>query len=381
MMTPQAGLAPTAALALHRFLVERHLRGCVLIGPDSGVRLNYRLGRFVKSYARRLPWRDDLCYLQAQGYWTLANWRLWELAQGSAHRDLAEACARAIVDRQRPDGAWDYPNPEWRGRIATAEGSWAAIGLVETYRRTEDRRFLEAALRWHRFLEQRIGWTPAPGGQAVNYFAGRSGSAVPNNSALVLRLLAGLAAVTGDERFLERCEPMVSFLTAAQRASGELPYAVDTESGAAGVEHFQCFQYSAFQALDLARYEAMTGDLRAAPLVAGLARFLRRGVVRSGAIPYACGRPHPQVTYHLAAVSAALAEGARRGIDGCAAAEERVRARVLSLQSPAGGFPHSRNDYGVLADRRSYPRNLAMILLHLIGTEAAVAVAVDGRTA
>ena len=68
--------AVSAARRLHRYLVRRHWREGRLIGPDSGVRFNYRVGRFAKGYLSFIPWRDDLYYLQAQGYWMLANWRL-----------------------------------------------------------------------------------------------------------------------------------------------------------------------------------------------------------------------------------------------------------------------------------------------------------------
>src|SRR5688572_25796960 len=120
---------PNAALALHGLLLNRYWHGGGLVGPDCGIRFNYRVGRFVKSYLRALPWRDSLYYLQTQAYWTLANWRLSELMNDERLQRVAVASARGMLARQRADGAWDYPNPEWHGRVANAEGSWAAIGL------------------------------------------------------------------------------------------------------------------------------------------------------------------------------------------------------------------------------------------------------------
>jgi hypothetical protein len=333
------------------------------------LRLNYRAGRFVKSYTRRLPWRDDHCYLQAQGYWTLANWRLAQLEPDAGHDERAIACSRGMIDRQRPDGAWDYPNPEWRGRVANAEGSWASIGLLETYRHTEDARCRDAALRWHAYLEAHIGWQPAPGGEAVNYFGHRPGPAVPNNSALVLRLLAELADATGDDAFLARADAMVGFVAAAQRPTGELPYQVSRGGEPVRLEHFQCYQYNAFQAIDLARFEHLTADARVGAIVAGAERFLSTGVARAGTVPYDCTSAHPSVTYHLAAVTAALAAGARRGAPGCAAACAITQRQLLERQRRDGSFPHSRGDYRFLCDRRSYPRNLAMILVHLLDAD------------
>jgi hypothetical protein len=46
---------------------------------------------------------------------------------------------------------------------------------------------------------------------------------------------------------------------------------------------------------------------------------------------------------------------------------DKARARVLSQQREDGGFRfYSKANYGFLTDRRSYPRNLSMILCHLL---------------
>ncbi len=250
--------------ALRRYLIENQLRDGVLLGPDSGVRINYRFGRLIKSYTRRLPWGDDLCYMQTQGYWCLANWRLADV-------ERAVACAEGILARQRSNGAWEYPNPEWRGRVATLEGAWAAVALIETYRHTNDSTYLDAALRWHRFLEKDVGWCQAPGGEAVEYFAGESRRPVPNNSTFVARMLAELAEVTGEDRYLARCRPMLAFIARAQHPSGELPYRINPDGTSGPREHYQCPQYNAFQLLDLARYETLTHDIVAAEIVGRLA--------------------------------------------------------------------------------------------------------------
>jgi hypothetical protein len=364
-----------AASALHAFLLQRHWRCDALVGPDCGVRLNYRVGRFVKSYLPIVPWRDDLLYQQAQGYWMLGNLRMHDAADDDRWRSVALACGRATVARQRADGAWQYPNPEWSGRVASAEGTWAAIGLLETYRRTADPSLLAGALRWHRFLTERIGYQPAPGGRAASYFAGLAGPPVPNTSAFVLRFLAELADITGDDRVLAPAPAMVSFLAEAQLPTGELPYQVGER---VRLVHFQCPQYHAFQCLDLLRYAALTSDALAADVAVRIAAFLRRSVVDDGIVPYACDRARPHVTYHLAAVAAALAESGR-GDPDARLLTARLLCQLLALQRTDGSFPHSRGDYGLLSDRRAYPRHLAMVLLHLLLVCAEEPAAADGR--
>ena len=355
-----------AALRLHAHLSAEHLERGALAGPDSGVRVNYRVGRFVKSYLPFLPWHDAYYYLQAQGYWILGNWRLADATGDDRFGSAAVRSADEVLSRQGADGAWPYPNREWAGRVATAEGTWAAIGLVETYRRTEERRFLDGALAWHAYLEREIGFAAAPGGQAVNYFAESDGLAVPNNSAFVLRFLAELGAV-GVEVDRARCTAMLGFLSSVQASSGELPYAVpNTGSDEERRDHFQCFQYNAFQCLDLLAYHARTGDDRALSLADGLASFIRAGLAADGHVAFDCQRRRHTVVYHAAAVAAALA-AARRSLPGHEdAPAEHSYAWVLSKQRVDGGFPFSERDHGVLSDRRCYPRYLAYILVHLL---------------
>src|SRR2546425_641203 len=110
-----------AAISLHRYMIARHWTGRALIGPDPGIRFNYRIGRFIKSYLRQVRWRDDYYYLQGQGYWTLSNWHLFDLLGEETYRDIAVRCSASVLAAQRPDGAWNYPNPEWKGRVATVE--------------------------------------------------------------------------------------------------------------------------------------------------------------------------------------------------------------------------------------------------------------------
>ena len=63
-----------AACRLHAYILKEHWDGRALSGPDPGIRISARIGRFVKSYLNFLPWSDRLIYMQANGYWILNNW-------------------------------------------------------------------------------------------------------------------------------------------------------------------------------------------------------------------------------------------------------------------------------------------------------------------
>lgn len=365
------GAAEVAASErLFAYLIERHWTGTALVGPDCGVRFNYRIGRFVKSYLHRLPWHDDLYYLQAQGYWIEAAIRLHEVAGRHEYLDVVAPTADEILRRQTVDGAWPYPNREWHGRVATAEGTWGSLGLLAAHRQTGNRAYLDAAIRWHRYLDEYIGYQDALGGEAVNYFAGRDDAPIPNNSAFLLRFLAGLAAATGDDAYLRRCDGMVRFLAAAQKPNGELPYGVPSAADPRPMEHFQCFQYNAFACLDLLEYRESTGDDAVVPIIDNVLRFLLQGLGGDGRTRYACGSNGRHVTYHTAVAAAAFARAARTGRADYAAPAARAYAALLSLQASDGSFPHSSGDYRILADRRPYPRNLAMIAYHLTEAKA-----------
>jgi hypothetical protein len=169
----------------------------------------------------------------------------------------------------------------------------------------------------------------------------------------------------------------LEFLRQVQLPSGEFPYAVGgVDNPTFFRQHLQCYQYHAFQSLDLIDYYETTGDERVKPLIEKALSFVREGVAPEGYAYYDCGKPTRRVVYHAAALGAALTKGAQIGILGNGSAgndtvdyqalAERSYAYVLAAQQPDGGFRHSKGDYGLLEDRRSYPRYLSMILLHLL---------------
>lgn len=354
---------PTAT-RLHNWLIANHWNGQGLIGPDPGVRLNYRIGRFVKSYLSSIKWQDDLYYLQAQAYWVLSNWVLFSITREPKFREVAIQASLTMLEHQRPDGAWEYPNPEWKGRIATTEGSWASIGLLESYRHTQDPRFLDGVFKWHQFLIEVIQFRQNGDELAINYFAEDDGDRTPNNSITVLRFLAELAEATQDQRYLEPANGILNFLLPLQQENGEIPYLVEDRSSKPTRPHFQCYQYNAFELLNLARYYELTADERVLPLIMAQARFLSGGLADDGHAYYDCDKEKRRITYHTTAVAAALHQASQLGLSTCKPLAQKAFYYILNQQLPQGNFIHSQYDYGFLTDRRSYPRYQAMMLYH-----------------
>ncbi len=376
-MTLTANDLFSAAERLHTYLLMKHWNGQALVGPDPGIRFNSRVGRFVKSYAKFLPWSDDLVYLQAQGYWILDNWLMFDLSGSGQYGDLARASSEYVLSIQRPGGYWNYPNPEWKGRIATVEGCFAALGLLESYARIKYEPFLIGAIQWYQYLIRDMGFRrqDRDGLLAVNYFAHHQGDGggVPNNSTLALWFLARLAQLSGDDQYLELCGPMVAWLIDVQVESGELPYAVSSPT-TKGRTHFLCFQYNAFEFMELVHYFKLTGDQAVLPMARRLAGYLATGLSESGAARYDCTHDLPEVTYYTSAVAQALSQATLLDLGDYSAPAEQAFARVLAQQEPNGGSSfYSRKNYRLLSDRRSYPRYLSMILNHLFETKTRIA--------
>ena len=246
------------------------------------------------------------------------------------------------------------------------EGNFAALGLLESYCRTRQESLLVGAKAWYRFLIDRVIFQVGDGLLAVNYFANVSSAIVPNNTTLTLLTLAKLAEATGDDKYLAPCEGMVAWLRHVQLATGELPYAVET-SERKGRRHYLCYQYNAFEFLDLSQYYRITRDQAVRPVLGKLAAYLSEGISESGAARHDCHRKGPEVPYYTAVVAAALNQATVLGLRDLRSLAERAYGRVLSQQRADGGIEFfSQGDYGFLTDRRSYPRNLSMILYHLL---------------
>lgn len=358
------------ALALYEYLVRSHWNGKSLSGPDPGIRMNTRVGRFVKSYLGFLPWSDNLVYLQTQGYWIFSNWQIFDFTGDDVAQQIALACSDNVVEMQKPEGYWEYPNPEWKDRVATVEGCFAALGLLESYARSSDEKYLQAALQWFDYLGTDIGFRQQEQGNmwAINYFAHRSRDAggVPNNSTLLLWFLARLYEVTNDPSYLESCEKMVAWLKHVQLPSGELPYALGRTPDK-DKTHFLCFQYNAFEFMDLVHYYKITKHESIWPVIESLSRFLSSGLTIDGQARFDCNHENPDVPYYGIAIARALSQATDLELGDYRAIAKTGFAHALTCQREDGGLRyHSQRNYGFLADRRSYPRYLSMILHHLL---------------
>jgi hypothetical protein len=356
----------TSAQKLHQFLNKNFWNGEVLVGPDIGVRFNSRFWRFIKSYLPFVTWADNLIYMQSQGYWILCNWMMFDLSNDEKYKEIAVSCSNNVLRLQKKEGYWDYPNPEWKGKVATVEGNFAAIGLLESYHRTQQTALLDGALKWYQYLVTDIGFHEEGDLLAIKYFSDSIKNGIPNNSTLTLWLLAKLADTTNNSRYLEFCRGMVNWLRIAQLQSGELPYGTAGLTGE-GRTHFLCYQYNAFQFLDLSKYYRMTNDQDILPVLEKLSGYLSTGITNSGACRYNCHQKTPETGYYTMAIGTALSEASRLGLNDYSTLANQAFQRVIQQQRPDGGFKFfSKRNYGFLMDKRSYPRHLTMILHHLL---------------
>lgn len=356
-----------SARRLESALERRHLRNGLLHGPDPGVRFNLRAWRFLKSSLRFVPWRDDYVFTQTQGYWAFANWILYDAAGDGRYRVNALDCAEAVLRLETPEGAWKYPLPERKHLIATLESMMAAATLLAAYAREPRAEFLEGAVRAADFITHQIGFQAHDGGEAINYFDRPRGK-VPNNSVIAVWFFLRLRKATGDDGYLAHAPAMVRFVESAQRASGEIPYIVEGLNEKAR-PHYLCFQYNAFQFLYMAWAEQLAPGTWSRNVLVKLAHFLRGGVEANGSCANNCraiGAGGPETDYYTAALAAALHEAWRLGFWAEDEPSRRCYDRVLTRQKADGSFGFSTGDYRVLSDKRSYPRQQAMTLFHLL---------------
>ncbi len=349
-----------SAILLHTHLNNKHWDGKAIIGPDPIGRINWRINRFVKSYIPWSPWFDQYVFLQGQGYWLQSNLKLAKLTNKIVYLDIARANADYIIEYQRDDGSWRYPPLfERRHFIATVEGVWASIGLIDAYRQFKDERYLEAVYKWYDFQINSIGFVKYEDSLAINYYDKPVGM-VPNNTTLLLRMLAEAYDVTKDKIFLEYTEPMIRFLQYSQLNTGMFPYAFKVR------KHLLCYQYNSFEFLDLAYYFDLTQDERIKQILRRLTKFLSAGFTSHWSSKYDFFKDDPEVNYYTAVLATALHKATQLQLGQFEEISKKGYEHLLTQQNKDGSFYFSRRNYKILKDTRSYPRYLAMILNHLL---------------
>ncbi|MDG5467417.1 hypothetical protein P9J64_03690 [Deltaproteobacteria bacterium IMCC39524] len=347
------------AKKLYSYIEDNHWDGHVLTGPDPVGKIHWRVTRFARSYLSWLPFDDRYRYLQAQAYWIRNNIALAELTGKESCMDMINRCADYIVEDQLDSGAWLHPPIRFRkGFISTVEGSWAGLGLISAFKKTGKLSYLEAAQKWFDYQINQSGFQHVGAGLAANYYS-HSTVKVPNVTTKVIWLAEELFQVSGDPKYLEYNEKMIRFIADSQLESGELPYELERI-------HFMCYQYNAFQFMDLANYYTFTSDSVVRSILEKLARFLSSGVTEKGHCRFNCFKIFPEVNYWTTALAAALRQAHQLGLGDYLKKSERCFEHALTHQSADGGFSFSRKSYGALTDRRSYPRYLSMILNHLL---------------
>lgn len=356
-----------SAIRLYNYILNNFWNGHAIIGPDPGVMLELRIYRFIKSYLSFINWSDNYYFLQAQGYWIKSNWDLFKITGDMNYKNVAIACSKHIIDQQKKDGSWNYPSKSWKKYVATVEGTWASLGLLETFNWTEESEYLEGALKWYNFLIDRIGFQPYKNSLAINYFDIPS-MRVPNNTTLVLWFLAETYRITNDAKFIRHNDKMTRFIQLSQNDSGELKYAIERE-------HYFCFSYNAFEFLDLSHYYEIIDDERIKIILEKLAKFLSTGVTEIGSIKYDCNQTFPEVICSSGAVAAALITVASIGLRNYKRHITYAYDFLFEHQRSDGSFPSCAHaapylrkpiSHGFLTDNRSYPRQLCYTLQHLL---------------
>jgi len=361
----------SSAIRLYNYIFDSFWNGDAIVGPDPGINFELRLFRFIKSYLAFINWPDNYYFLQTQGYWIKSNWDLFEITGDVNYKKVAIACSNYVINRQRKNGSWEYPLKSWKKYVSTVEGTWASLGVLETFKWTKEPKYLEGALKWYDFLINKTGFQRYKDSMAINYFDVPSvwwRLRVPNNTTLVLWFLSELYRIRNDLRLPELNGKMIRFIQLAQNNSGELKYAIERD-------HYFCYQYNAFEFLDLSHSYKIINDERIRIILEKLAKFLSTGVTEIGSIKYDCFQTFPEVIHSSGAVGAALATATFMGLSNYDKHIEYTYNFLFERQRQDGSFPNSAHtgprirkpiSHGFLADNRSYPRQLSYILQHLL---------------
>lgn len=327
------------------------------MGPTLGKRYYYYTIRLLRSYLPVLPREKEILY-QGLGYWIKSNWKLFDITKNPVYKKDALACSDFIVDSQSKEGNWPYPQRLIKCNINTNNGTWASLGLLESYKRTRNEKYLSSALEWYNLLTNVVGFQKYKDALSINY-AKPPIKKVPNNTSFNLWFFAELSNLTNDLQYMQYTRKMIRFLEYTQMKNGELMYHTEKP-------HYLCFNYNSFEFLDLLEFYKLTNDNTVHSIMQRLIEFVSTGVNKNGSVRFNCFKKHPIIIYYSASVGCALLQATKMDFGDFMDLEREAYEYVLSSQKPDGGFPYSRKEYAILSDQTAYPFTNAYILYHLL---------------
>ncbi|MDC0527071.1 hypothetical protein OAO35_03900, partial [Euryarchaeota archaeon] len=302
-----------------------------------------------------------------QGYWIINNWKFFELTSRIEYARKSLETSKKLASKQSVEGCWKitHGNKKWRGVVSTVDNTFAALGLLETYKVTKSEEFLKSAEAWANYLIQNVGFHKYDYGYSIKYFSGKPSPAVPNNNTLVLWFLAELSNVTRNIEYIRFNERIIDFLEKVQKETGELPYSVES-SEVVGKEHYICFQYNAFELIDLLNFYRISPVKKLDRIIIRLSKFLLQAFDEKGASKFDCSHSFPNIFYYTSKVISALLLSKKFGfIDNVPFINNSLNL-LLSNQNIDGSFPYSTNEYMFFKDKRFYPKESNFILSALL---------------
>lgn len=362
------------------FLVDKYYKEGLIQGPDVGVGAYLRGGRFLaNTFTPSKVKEKKYAFQQTQAYFIRSSLMLYHITNDEKYKQKAQVVGDQVVRMQCTNGSWHYPLKEWRDKVVVVDCNWAAMGLLDLYLETENKKYLNAALKWINFLISEVGYSEIADDKiCFHYFSPNYlGKLTPNITTLSTALLARMFAINQTGIYENLIHKGLNFIQHVMKPNGEIPYTIlEDKKGLTlrekiyrklmPTDHYQCAQYNAFQLMDLCCvYEELNID-RIKDLILKIASFLSTCVANDGRTQIQCGDNSSVIYYHTSAVGAALFKADEVLSLGFSNKGKKAIEFVLKHQNPSGGFPFSQREYKLFSDSFEYPRTNLYTLYHLL---------------
>ena len=139
----------------------------------------------------------------------------------------AVKCADWILALQEPDGSWPFPWPFRRNPTNHAfacETMFTALGLLELYQVTKNKKYLDSILRARRFLLAKNGYYQLTEDSYCLWYSSTDKVRIPNLGGMAGHLFAKLFQVTRDPEDLRLATAFANYCISAQRPDGSSLY-------------------------------------------------------------------------------------------------------------------------------------------------------------